>query len=481
MNSMFDREITRRKALWLFSAPLLASLVGCGGLSSSSNNGVKSVSYRWTGTMLNAISNQSLGPPITARALALVSTAIFDAWAAYDENAVGTQLGGTLRRPTSERSLENKQKAVSFAAYRMLVNLFPAQLTRFNDQMAALGYDPTDTALSDSTPAGIGNTVAAAIIAFRASDGSNQGGNYADTTGYVPINTPSSVIDPSKWQRLQFANGNMPNFLAPHWQNVVPFALTSPSAIRPAAPPAYGSPTYLAQVQEVLDVMDGLDDRKKCIAEYWADGPATVQPPGHWHLFGQYVSDRDRHTLDEDVKMFFMLSNAVFDAGIACWDAKRFYNTSRPYTAIRALYAGQEVPSFIGGTLTSSDGAAWMPYQSPNFITPPFPEYTSGHSTFSSAAAEILKRFSGSDRFDTSATIPANSSTFESGVPAVAETLGWNTFTEAAQEAGSSRIYGGIHFRAGNLEGQTCGRAVGEAVWNMAQSYINGTAPTARV
>lgn len=482
MKHFFDEDISRRKALWLLSAPFLASLVGCGGLSGGSSNGAKSASYKWTSTLLDAISNATLGPPITARAIGMVSTAIFDAWACYDSVAVGTRLGDDLRRPHSEHTIANKEKAISFAAYRVLLDIYPAQATRFNDAMAALGYDPTDTSTDPTTPAGIGNLVSAALLAFRHNDGSNQLGSYADTTGYVPVNTPDLVTDPSKWQQLRFANNASPGYICPHWGNVIPFALTSPSAIRPPAPPAFGSPTYLAQMQEVIDISASLDDRKKVIAEYWADGPRTVQPPGHWQLFGQYVSDRDNHSLDEDVKMFFMLGNAVFDAGIACWDGKRFYNTSRPITAIRHFKAGQQVMSFRGPNLGFGmvDGSLWHPYQSVNFVTPPFPEHTSGHSTFSAAAAEILKRFTGSDSFGLSASFAPGWSAFESSVPASPVTLSWSTFSAAVEEAGNSRIYGGIHFRAANIEGQNCGRAVGESVWNMCNSYINGTAPSVR-
>lgn len=479
--SFFDSKMSRRTAMGVMATPVVLSLTGCGGFfsgSSSSGRNGQSLSYRWTQTLLDTISAVKPGPPMTARAIGLVATAIFDAWAAYDAVAVGTRMGDNLRRPAGERTQANKEKAISFAAYRLLVDLYPTQQSRFDNMMATLGYNPLDTTTDTSTPQGIGNVAAAALISFRHSDGSNQLNNYADTTGYVPVNTPSSVVDPSKWQQLQFANGAMPAYIAPHWGNVVPFALTSPSSVRPAAPPAYGSQTYLAQAQEVVDLLANLDDRKKVIAEYWADGPGSVLPPGHWQLFGLWVSERDNHTLDQNVKMFFLLGNAVFDAGIACWDCKRVFNTSRPFTAIRAIYSGQTIPSFGGPGVgvIMDNGNNWYPYQSRNFITPPFPEYTSGHSTFSAAAAEILKRFTGSSHFGHSVTLSSGFSTFEPGVPSSPVTLSWSTFEDAANEAGSSRLYGGIHFRAGDLEARKCGREVGDQVWRVGMSYIDGTA-----
>lgn len=476
------KGMSRRGALKLAAAtPFAFSIIGCGG-SGNSGDWVQSVSYRWTSTLLDAVSNGTLGPPMTARAIGIVGTAIFDAWACYDAVAVGTRLGGTLRRPAAERTRANKEKAISYAAYRVLVDLYPAQVARFDDMMADLGYNPADNSTDTSTPQGIGNTVAAALITFRHNDGSNQLGGYADTTGYVPVNTPTNVVDPRFWQQLQFANGASPSYIAPHWGNVIPFALTSASIVRPGAYPTFGSPAYLEQIQQVIDVTAGLNDRKKVIAEYWADGPRTVLPPGHWQIFGQVISERDRHTLDQDVKLFFMLGNAVFDAGIACWECKRFYNSSRPITAIRHFMNGVQIPSFLGPGLGIGmvDGSQWHPYQSVNFVTPPFPEYTSGHSTFSASSAEILKRFTGSDRFEHGVTLPAGWSAFETGVPSTSVTLSWSTFTDAANEAGSSRLYGGIHIRAGDIEARICGRQVGERVWDACNSYIDGTATSIR-
>ncbi len=459
--------------------PLIAA--GCGGGGGGAHS--RSVSYLWTSTLLDAITATKPGPPISARMIGMAATAAYDAWAAYDPIAIGTRLGGQLRRPLAEHTIVNKQTSISFAYYRTLLDIFPTEKSRFDSLMSTLGYSPSDTSTDTTTPAGVGNVVAAQLISFRHADGANQLNGYADTTGYVPINTPDSVVDPSQWQQLRFANGASPAYIGPHWGLVIPFALSSPSSLRPGAPPVYGTPTYLSQAEEVVDLTAQLDDTKKVIAEYWADGPKTVLPPGHWQIFGQYVSDRDNHTLDQDVQMFFLLGNAVMDAGIACWDAKRIYNSSRPITAIRAIYANKMIPSFGGPDvgIQTVDGSMWYPYQSRNFITPPFPEYVSGHSTFSAAAAEVLMRFTGSDRFGNSITFPTGWSKFQTSVPAAPLTLSWPTFSDAADQAGSSRLYGGIHFRAGDKEGRKLGRAVGNEVWNMAMSYIRGTAPSRRV
>src|SRR5215468_9384629 len=119
------------------------------------------------------------------------------------------------------------------------------------------------------------------------------------------------------------------------------------------------------------------------------------------------------------------------------------------------LFGGRPVRAWAGpyqGTKLI-DGAAWFPYQPTTFPTPPFPEYSSGHSNFSSAGAEILRLFTGSDRFGGSVTFPPGSSRIEPGLtPASTLTLTWPTFSDAANQAGMSRRYGGIHFRQGDLD-----------------------------
>jgi hypothetical protein len=453
---------------------MTAFLQACGGARS---NYTPSTVIEWNIVLLQAISEIKPGPSMVSRAIGMVHTAIYDAWSAYTPRAIGTQLGSTLRRPIGEHTQENKEIAIAYAAYRVLIDLYPSRANLFNAQMQKLNLDAANNSSDTTSPIGVGNVAAQSLLSYRHSDGSNQLNNYADTSAYIPsnaiydpINTPlvDTATDPSKWQPLRFANGAAPAYITPHWGQVTPFALTSGAQYRPIAPPVYGTPAYRSEAQTVIDALANITEKQKVIAEYWADGPSSVLPPGHWMLFAQVVSARDRHSLDADVKLFFLMGNAVMDAGIATWEAKRFYNTARPITAIRSLFAGTSVASFAGKDLgiNTVDGKFWMPYQSPNFITPPFPEYTSGHSAFSSAAAEILKRFTGSDNFMHSQDFANGWSTFETNVPQNPVNLYWATFTEAADEAGLSRIYGGIHFTSGDLESRTLGRNVGAAVWN---------------
>lgn len=441
----------------------------------------------WNEAALQAVRDTKPGPTIVSRALMIVQSCEYDAWTAYDAVAVPTMFHRAWRRPAAEATEANKSEALSYAAYRALTDLFPTETALFDGLMDQLGYDPSDRSEDLSTPQGVGNVAAASVIRFRHEDGSNQLGDlapgpYADYTGYHAVNPPDTIVDPNRWQPLRVSDGHggfvIQKYTTPQWAFVVPFALTSDDELRPPEPVQYPDPGYREQADEIISLSAGLTDEQKMITQYWADGPHSEFPPGHWNLFGQFVSRRDGHTLDDDVKMFFAIDNAVFDAGIVAWDAKLAYDSVRPITAIHFLYTGQLITAWAGpfqGTQTF-DGSLFGTYQEATVVTPPFPEYISGHSTFSAAAAEVLRSFTGSDTFGNSAVIPQGSSVLEPGlVPASDITLSWPTFTDAANQAGMSRRYGGIHFRAGDLEGRAAGQTAGAQVWAKCQEYFQGT------
>jgi hypothetical protein len=507
----WERRLSRRRLLQsagaggvLLCVPAWARAAG---LPPSAQARGDSVVVRWHQAALQGVRDSKLGPPMVSRALAIIHTSAYDAWAAYDRDAVGTRLGHELRRPPAERTRGNKEEAISFAAYRAAVDLFPAsRATVFDPLMAGLGYDPGDLGTDASRPSGVGNLASRALLDFRHRDGANQLGDepggspgvpYSDYTGYRSPNAPMdltgafdpvTVHDPKAWQQLRYrdAGGALvtPSFVGAHWQHVTPFALASDGQLRsPAGPARYGSAVYVAQAQQLLALSATLTDEQKTIAEYWADGPHSELPPGHWNLFAQFLARRDRHGdsehgIDLDVKLFFGLTNAVFDAGICAWDNKCRFASVRPITAIRFLHHGQQVAAWGGpyqGTRTI-DGAAWLPYQPSTFPTPPFPEYSSGHSNFSAAGAEILRLFTGRDVFGASVIFPAGSSRIEPGaVPAHDLTLSWPTFSDAAAQAGISRRFGGIHFEQADLDARATGREAARNAWAQALAYFKGT------
>lgn len=245
----------------------------------------------------------------------------------------------------------------------------------------------------------------------------------------------------------------------------------------------------------MLDISANLTDQQKVIAEFWADGPRSESPPGHWQAIAHGISFRDQNSLDDDVKLYFALTGAVFDSSIAVWGYKRQFDSIRPVSAIRHRYFGQMISAWGGPNLGTQTimGEDFEPYQDPTFVTPPFGEYPSGHSCFSAASAEILKEFTGSDTYYDGSTIlfdedfnndglpdflgqqivGVGKNRFESS-PSTTITLTWATFSDAADEAGISRLYGGIHFVEGDRDSRALGRLIGAQAFATAQEFWTG-------
>jgi hypothetical protein len=487
------------------AAAVATGILMASGLPSAAGAPEDSIVVRWNEAAIEAVRRSAVPPTAIARGLAIVHTCMYDAWAAYDSEAVPTIPAS--RRPGRERRPANQQEAISYAAYRAAVDVLPGgRETIFDPLMQSLGHDPTEAGAGGRSPAAVGDAACGAVLEARHRDGANQLGDepggrpgvaYSDYTGYQPVNRPmdlrapfdrSAIVDLDRWQPLTYLDASgkevTPTFLTPQWARVKPFALASPDALRPAAVPVRaGTPAFEAQARHLVEVSAGLTDEQKVIARYWANGPQNEFAPGQWSIFARHVARRDGHGagaagVERDVKMFFVLANAMADAAIASWDTKVHFDSVRPITAIRSLFAGQRLRAWAGpGRGTAEiDGAEWLPYQSATAPTPPFAEYTAGHSTIGGAGAEALRLFTGRDDLGTSATVTAGTSGYEPGVPAQDVTLRWATFTEAAEQEGISRLYAGVHFASGDTDGQSMGRRAAALVWERAQTLFTGQA-----
>jgi membrane-associated phospholipid phosphatase len=377
----------------------------------------------WNQVALDAIRTTSTVPPKASRALAMVSAAVYDA-----VNAVTTLHEFYRANPTSQPTA-SAPAAASAAAHRVLSALFPALTVTFNTALTnSLAEVPDGPAETEGVQ--LGQSMADQILSWRANDGSDT------VTPYTPGTAPG------QWQPTPpaFAPALLPN-----WPTVTPFAMTSGAQFRPAGPPALDSSAYAADLNQVKDI--GRSDSttrtpdQTQIALFWADGGGTVSPPGHWNLIAQTVSLRQGLSLVENARLFALLNIALADAAIVSWDAKYTYNAWRPVTAIH-------LADTDGNPATDPD-LAWTSL----IATPPFPTYTSGHSTFSAAASTVLGDYFGSNVFFTSR-----------GDLAQPYTRSFTSFAQAADEAGMSRIYGGIHFMYDNRDGLASGRALGQYV-----------------
>lgn len=460
-----------------------------------------------------------LSPVGVARTLAIVDTCMWDAVAPYTTDFVPVFDAGIPRRPVAEHTQQNREIAIAFAAYRALRDIFyalPQQRTDNEVFFESFGYDIWNEEENDNTPHGIGNKACTAFLRWRHRDGLNQKGDepgtikrapYSDYTNYKPSNVPQvapgvtdcNTLLINKFQSLRVptpaGSVSLRNYSTPQAGITKMFSDATGFDFLPPGPPQYLSNTqsyFVTNYTQVMNISATLNDHQKVVAEFWADGPSSTLPPGHWHEFALHLSmDRNLNML-QTLKLVFLQSNAVMDAGIAAWAAKRWFDNARPATAIPCLFAGQTIKSWKGPYQGSGDipASAWVPYQDRLFVTPPFSEYVSGHSAFSAASAEVFYRFFGSDDFGFSFTVKAGESLFEPKrvagqvgyiagvtdvpnegpetvgyVPREDVTLYWPTFSAAANEAGVSRLFGGIHIEAGDKDGRKLGRAVGDKVW----------------
>jgi hypothetical protein len=232
--------------------------------------------------------------------------------------------------------------------------------------------------------------------------------------------------------------------------------MTNGDQFRALGPPPFESEDFAEAFNEVKDLgrVDSVlrTEDQTIIAYFWEDGAGSVTPPGHWQVIAQQLSAEFRLSLRENARMFALLSIAQADAAISSWDNKYFFDHCRPVTNI-TLEA-----DFDGNDETSAD-----PTWSSLIPTPPFPAYTSGHSTFSGSSARVLANYFGTDDIEFSGESP-DPHRWPDVLPGVVRS--WSSLSEAAEEGGQSRIYGGIHWQYDNQDGLKAGADIADYVFD---------------
>jgi len=389
---------------------------------------------------------------------------------------------------------------------------------------------PTQAALFNGIDQQISQTVAARVLSSFQNDGSSltfaplQNPITLNAPAYVPVNSgPNNVTLIDQWTPEYSVNSNpatpLQVYLTPTWGDVQYYlfptskidALTSRAsapeqflldpndtynlqlgliyddgvgpgvAIGPDQVGKTINPGFINQANEVVAFNRQLTDPEgnnyKGIAQFWENAGGTAFPPGTWMKFGQYASLDHNNSLGDDAKLFLGLGASVYAASIAAWDLKLQENSARPIRVIRDLSRfglmedvdndpsnGSQFQAYVRGQgLQTINGTDWETYQTPGPYSPPFPELVSGHSTFSAAAADFLTNFYGSGEFggkvDFNLSLP-----YDPANQAIS--LAWDTWKGAAEEAGFSRLWGGIHFLDGNIDGQKLGNAIGSQVFS---------------
>ena len=374
----------------------------------------------WNQIALSSTVTAGQGPQPQARSMTIVQVSVHDA-----VNAVTGRYDTYLPygHPPGGASAE---AAAIAAAHRSLVTLFPSQTTALDAlrvaSLASRGLTEADPGIA------IGESVAAGILTLRASDGAAQ--------AQFPYSAPGTG-SPGVWVPLTAAPALLPGL-----GNVTPWVLHSGSQFRPDGPPALDSGRYTRDYNEIKAIGSASSTSRTSeqteIARFWLGTPSAI-----WNGVARQVIAARALDLSDTSRVLALMYMATYDAAISCWDAKYTYNFWRPQPAIRNGH--------LDGNDATDGDATWTPL----FPTPPHPEYTSGHSTLSSAMASMLGFLFGDDP---GVTLVALSPT-NPGFPRQ-----WTTFSQGVDEVIEARIYSGIHFRTADEVGARVGRQVARFV-----------------
>lgn len=371
---------------------------------------------------LNAIRVSRTPPPMASYHLAMLHAAIYDTANSFTH----THEPYLMKDPAPENA--SIDAAIISVGYTMLVTSFGKVA---NTRVFTNDYETALARLPDSPAklAGIawGKTVAERLTAARKDSG---------LTGTATFELGQTS---GRWRPTPPL---FRTYTLSHWGKVKPFILDTADQFRPPPPPEVTSAAYAVDLMTVK-LLGGRDSTTRTedqtnIAAFWSDDLGTATPPGHWNIIASTVARERKLTLPENARLFALLNLGMADSAIGCWDTKFCYGFWRPETAIREA-ANDNNPA------TEVD-PEWIPLMP----SPTFPDYVSGHSTFSRCAATILSTFFGTD------AVPF--STPGEGMTDAVRTF--SGFSAAADEVGMSRVFGGIHFPAANYWGQAQGRAI---------------------
>ena len=373
-------------------------------------------------------------PPVAARAFAYLGITVFEALATG--NPALRSLAGQVRDlpplPARDTGAHDEacvlEAALAHAMAAHFGNTGPTG-QRAMQAMSAKMAEVAGAGVAADVAArsrAHGVAVSTHILDWSASDGGavieNMGFPYDYALGGAPQDwVPTSTI----------AVQQKP--LLPQWGANRPFAIPVSGACDLPAPLEYSedpASEFYAQAMEVYEVSKTLTDEQKVIARFWSDDPMlSPTPPGHWVSILLQIFERDALPVDRQAELLAMLGMAISDGFVQCWRSKYEHDLLRPVTYIRRVID---------------------PKWEPLLITPPFPEYPSGHSTQSGAAAAVLEGLLGPNFAFDDATHE------DDGLPV----RSFSSFWAAAEEAAVSRLYGGIHFRAANVNGLAQGRCI---------------------
>jgi hypothetical protein len=425
----------------LFAAVVVLAWFGAlGTAAQASTRPAEEVLRTWYQLVLELVRHTpTYSPPVASRSFAYLGVTAFEAAAtgSGEMQSLAGQLNGLTPAPQREAGKTYDeavvlQAAMAFAVQNYFENTGPTGQRAVASLEAKLRSDvtaglPADVAVRSEE---YGRTVAEHVLTWSRNDG----GAVIVNMGF-PLEY-ELTLGPSNWVPTNvIAQQQKP--LLPNWGKNRTFAMPNGASCGLPAPPEYSedkASQFYKEALEVFEVNQNLSPEQRAIARFWSDDPMlSPTPPGHWISIALQIFERDRVALDKSVDVLARLGIAEADAFIGCWDSKFQYDLLRPLTYIRRTI-DPKWESLIN--------------------TPPFPEYPSGHSTQSGAAAVVLTNMFGENFAFEDATHARD------GIKPRA----YPSFWAAAEEAGISRLYGGIHFRAAIDRGLEQGRCIGAFV-----------------
>lgn len=391
----------------------------------------------WFEELYDVVKTEKTSPPAAARIYGVVAVALYESIVAGTEENLSLlgQLNGLGSVPQPWKNKKYYWPAVANAAIAGTIRgLYPTISQESMDAINNLEQsflsqqDVLVPRPEHERSVAYGSAVAAAILAWA----SNDGFSIYNNCPYVPIAVPGA------WEPTPPLFN--PNPLQPCWGLMRPMVLTSGGECHPPDHPLFSTDPdseFYGAALEVYNVRLNLTEEQETIANYWADNAgATGTPSGHWIAIVSQLARNENLSLATAAEAYVRVGIAVHDAFIQCWNTKYVYNLQRPVTYINDNIDGN-----------------WLPY----LVTPAFPSYTSGHSTQSGAAAQVLTDMFGSKTFTDTTNV-------DHGLVPPQEPRAFDSFDQAASEAAVSRLYGGIHFRFDNENGFASGQCVGQAI-----------------
>merc|ERR1711879_464613 len=406
-----------------------------------------------------ALDENNADVTVIVRLARIYSIAFYDANVPYTGNFKSI-LTNIPRRPNEEHTMRNKNTAIIYAWYRVMLGAMPQMKERIIQMIEDIGFDPYDNTENTYTPIGIGNTVGNNIVQWSYSDGINQLGDFngqkynrksfKNTIDYKPINTAEELNDPSRWQPSIESDGKgrffSQMFITPHFGKAKPYTFEDPDTYKVAPHGRRLRNTrdrriYKQTTDEVLEYSAALTDEQKIKTQFFEDKVVSVLMAIGYTAMSRGLG------IDGFTVLSLLTDIALWDTLIVVWNEKIRWDAVRPWTALKYLYGNKALTAWGGpynGTVNDIPADQWMSY----LPSPDHPEYPSATAGLCYTFASAMRTYLGDDNLDWTVTLPKGSSRIEPGsVPAQDIVTTYDTFSDFAYECGQSRLWAGVHYQ----------------------------------